>query len=293
MTELEKLVADIEGKTSRQISKEYNDALQAAMKKSREYFKRANDFDKGKIKPPPGMKTQAQIDGWKQAYKTRAAKPAAIVENYASQMKSAGVNVRQKLKQSMTTIYEKSRKMTFDLLNKKNLATRPEMNRRQIESLLYGKGSSRAFSKIAFNRLGSGQNVAAKLRHEMAQSIAKGESQQQLLKRIMKITGAKEADAKRILRTESTQIQSMAQQAAAEEVSRQTGKKMLKRWCCIFVNSRDSHMDMDGQVVRLDEHFISPTGAALMYPGDNSAPPEEVINCQCYMEVFEDERNDY
>ena len=60
MTELEKLVADIEGKTSRQISKEYNDALQAAMKKSREYFKRANDVDKGKIKPPPGMKTQCR-----------------------------------------------------------------------------------------------------------------------------------------------------------------------------------------------------------------------------------------
>ncbi len=287
MNALEKLVAEIEGKTQRQISKEYNDALQAAMKRSRDYFKRANDVDKGRIKPPPSMKTKAQIDGWKQAYKTRAAKQAAVVERYAAQMQSAGVNVRQRLKQSMTTIYDKSRKLTFDLLNKKTSVKLPEMSRRQIESLLYGKGSTRAFSKIAFNRLGSGKNVAAKLRREMAQSIANGESQEKLLQRIMKITGAEENDAKRILRTESTQVQSMAQQEAADEHYRLTGRKSMKRWCCAFINSRDTHMEMDGQEVPYDEPFRSPSGALLMYPGDNSAPPEEVINCQCWMEVFD------
>jgi len=44
---------------------------------------------------------------------------------------------------------------------------------------------------------------------------------------------------------------------------------------------RDSHAEMDGQVVGQDEPFVSGDGNELMYPGDPSAPPEEVIRCRC------------
>lgn len=44
---------------------------------------------------------------------------------------------------------------------------------------------------------------------------------------------------------------------------------------------RDSHQEMDGQVVGLTEPFVSPKGAALMFPGDPNAPPEETIQCRC------------
>lgn len=282
---LEKIIAEEEKKTSRQISKEYNDALQSALRKTRDFFKRADAVDKGRIKPPSGLKTEAQINGWKQAYKTRAAKQAAVVEKITDEMKQAGVKTRSRIVKSMTTIYDKTRKVTNELLNKTAKADLPEMSKRQIQSLLYGKGSISAFSKVAFNRLGNGQNVASRLRREMAQSIAKNESKDQLLKRIMKATGAEESDAKRIMRTESTRIQSMAQQEAAEEHSMETGRKAFKTWHCIFQNSRETHMDMDGQTVEINQTFQSPSGAELMYPGDDSAPADEVVNCQCYMEV--------
>lgn len=281
---LEKIISEIEDKTARQISKEYNDALQAALRKTRDFFKRANDVDRGKIKPPSSLKTQAQIDGWKRAYKTRAMKQMSVVDRITAEMQSAGVKTRSRIVQSMTSIYDRSRKFTSDLLNKTIRADLPEMSRRQIQALLYGKGIN-AFSKIAFGRLTNGKDVSNKLRHEMAKSIARNETRSELLKRIMKVTGAEERDARRILRTESTRIQSMAQQEAAEEHSRETGRKAFKTWHCIFVNSRETHMDMDGQTVPIDEEFQSPSGATLMYPGDASAPPEEVINCQCYMEV--------
>ena len=284
MKSLERFVANEEAKTARQISKDYNDVLQTAMRRTREYFKRAHDVDTGKIKPPSSLKTQAQIDGWKRAYKTRAAKQAAIVDKITDEMKSAGVKVRTRLQKSMVTIYEKSRQLTFKLLTKDGKL--PDMNRRKIETLLYGKGSTRSFSKIAFRRLGSGKNVSARLRREMADSIRKGESSEKLLKRIMKVTGAERTDALRILRTESTQVESMAQMDAMEESYHQSGRKPWKRWNCTFNNSRDTHMEMHGQEVPYDEPFQSPSGAMLMFPGDNSAPPEEVVNCQCFMEVF-------
>lgn len=52
---------------------------------------------------------------------------------------------------------------------------------------------------------------------------------------------------------------------------------------------RDTHDAMDGQQVRgFDTPFVSPSGARLMFPGDESlgAPASEVINCRC-AELYE------
>jgi hypothetical protein len=47
--------------------------------------------------------------------------------------------------------------------------------------------------------------------------------------------------------------------------------------------TRWSHRQMNGQRVGLDEPFVSPSGASLMFPGDTSlgAPGAEVVNCRC------------
>lgn len=46
---------------------------------------------------------------------------------------------------------------------------------------------------------------------------------------------------------------------------------------------RDSHVAMEGQTVKMNEPFVTPDGAMLMFPGDTSlgAPGSEVINCRC------------
>jgi len=43
---------------------------------------------------------------------------------------------------------------------------------------------------------------------------------------------------------------------------------------------RDSHVAVDGTVVGMDEPFIV-GGAPLMFPGDPSGPPGEIIGCRC------------
>lgn len=45
-------------------------------------------------------------------------------------------------------------------------------------------------------------------------------------------------------------------------------------------NVRQTHLIADGQVRAIDEPFVVGS-ARLMYPGDESGPPEEVINCHC------------
>ena len=48
-------------KTKQQIQKDYNDALERALKKNKEYFKTVEKVQNGKIKPPSGLRTDAQI----------------------------------------------------------------------------------------------------------------------------------------------------------------------------------------------------------------------------------------
>lgn len=54
-----------------------------------------------------------------------------------------------------------------------------------------------------------------------------------------------------------------------------------QQWHPLFVNTRDSHADMDGQIRPLGVAFTSGAGVALRYPGDSSAPAREVVSCHC------------
>lgn len=46
---------------------------------------------------------------------------------------------------------------------------------------------------------------------------------------------------------------------------------------------RWSHSKLDGQIVGINEPFVAPSGARLMFPGDTSlgAGADEVVNCRC------------
>lgn len=274
-------------KTQRQISKEYNDALQDAIRKNREFLKRAKDVESGKIKPPSTLKTEKQIEAWKRGYMRRAAEKSAVVEKIAGEMQAAGVKTRKRIQETLTRIYQKARENVVKLLNRTIPSDLPEMTRKQIEILLYRNGHAGSFSRIAFQNMGSNAKVTKRLRNEFAQALRRGESDEEIIARIRKVTGMEESDAKRVLVTERTHIENLAAQDAAMEHYRKTGRKAQKRWICTFRNSRDSHKAMHGQTVFIDEDFTLPSGNPISYPGDSKAGASEVCNCQCYMEVLE------
>ena len=274
-------------KTARQIQKEYNDALEAAIRKNREFLKRAKDVQSGKIKPPAGLKTEKQIEAWKRGYMRRAAEKGEVVERIAKEMQGAGIRTRKRIQETMSRVYAQTRKNVLALLDKVIPAGLDEMTRRQAEILLYRSGKAGAFSKIAFANLGSDAKAVKRLRNEMAQAIIRGEDDGKIIERIRRVTGMEESDAMRVLRTERTHIESMAMQDAATEHYQKTGVRPRKRWICMFRNSRDSHIAMHGQTVFIDEDFTLPSGGPIAYPGDSRAGAAEVCNCQCRMEVLE------
>lgn len=274
-------------KTQRQISKEYNDALQAAIRKNREFLKRARDVESGKIKAPSGLKTERQIEAWKRGYMRRAAEKSSVVEKIASEMSDAGIRTRKRIQATMGRVYAESRKNAAKLLDKTVPANLPQYTRRQAELLLYRDGKSGAFSRIAFQNLGSDAKATKRLRNELAQGIIKGENDAKIIERIRRVTGMELNDAKRVLRTERTHIENLATQDTAMEHYQATGVRAMKRWVCTFHNSRDSHIAMHGQTVFVDQDFTLPSGEPISYPGDSRAGAAEVCNCQCYMEIVE------
>ena len=122
------------------------------------------------------------------------------------------------------------------------------------------------------------------LRGELLEALDAGEGIPLVTKRVEKVFGFTEKFRnERIARTEIIG----AANFGTFEGYEQSGVVKEKKW----VTSRDSrvrdlHVDMEGDHVPLKETFSN----GLMYPGDQSGPPEEFINCRCtiIVESFEE-----
>lgn len=116
----------------------------------------------------------------------------------------------------------------------------------------------------------------------ITQGIIQGEDIRDIAKRIGKLTSEPSCAAMlRNARTAYTGAQNAGRIEGLHQAQR-LGIKVKKQWLAILDNrTRDSHAYLDGQTVDVDEPFITDTGSRIMYPGDQSAPPEEVWNCRC------------
>ena len=138
------------------------------------------------------------------------------------------------------------------------------------------------FSKIAYQHLGKNRVIRSALQSQMAQAAILGESQEKIIKRIQKVTGQAEYQARRVAQTERTRVQSQARADALHEAAGM-GITVTKRWSTRMVRSRDSHIALNGVEIPENEKFVTIWGNTLDYPGDPSAPAREVVNCHCVL----------
>lgn len=112
---------------------------------------------------------------------------------------------------------------------------------------------------------------------QVAQGIVQGESIPKIAARIQNVTGVNTASAVRTARTVAIGSHNAGRQhslSTAEEL----GIKTRKQWFCLHDSrTRDSHLEIDGEIVENDKAFSN----GCRWPGDPIAPASEVWNCRC------------
>lgn len=123
-------------------------------------------------------------------------------------------------------------------------------------------------------------STAQLLQDELKQAFENGESIDDVSKRIDKIYGySRDFRSKRIAQTEIIGATNDGQVRAYREA----GVKQKEWITSRDEHVRDSHKEAEGQVVDLDQSFVTGLGSHLQYPGDRSsgADASDIINCRC------------
>ena len=208
---------------------------------------------------------------------------------YAKQLKKAGVNIEQISGKAMEGAYYRQQyvltwadtRMTFSMI-------KPEL----IE--LSVTGTTKVWNKIGAEiakdfvpKYGTLKNVIAKhdfqalanVRQEITQGFLQGKSTQDMAEAISGRIDTDASKALRIAQTEANRTANAGAYAASLDAEDQ-GINITRMWIAsLDSKTRDSHAELDGQEVGVNEPFKI-NGLEAMFPGDFGVA-EEDINCRC------------
>ena len=120
-------------------------------------------------------------------------------------------------------------------------------------------------------------DLKKKITGEISRGLSSGQMYSEISRNIATWARIPKSNAMRITRTEAHRIQCKAT-ADAQHKAKEKGADVVKQWDSILDSkTRESHVEMDGEVAELDEPFSN----GLEYPGDPKGSAEEVINCRC------------
>ena len=136
-----------------------------------------------------------------------------------------------------------------------------------------------------------------KIADAVSQSIIQGDSLPEMTERIARVTAHDNDSA--MVRYAATAMTSAQNAGRMETMERAKGMgiKVKKKWIATLdARTRDAHAELDGQVVDIDEPFITHNRdgslAEIMFPGDPTADGEQVWNCRCTLGYVYDEYPD-
>lgn len=280
MDRADRTTDSIQNSLNRRLTAIYREALNQALKQHKAFLQKIADVESGKIQPPAIYANDPdKIAKWKQGFLREAIRQQQIVQSIADKLAEAGVDAGAQIKDAMKRVYQVNNEYVKQVVTDAGINVRFSMLQQgQLDVLMQENESP--FSKIAYKNLGSNVPVRKRLQREMALATILGEGQEKIVKRIMRVVDYSAYQARRVAQTERTRIQSQARWQAGEE-AKDLGVEIENTWRTRMVNSRDTHIALNGKKAKQGEYF---PGSMLRYPGDPSAPAGEVINCHCVLE---------
>lgn len=278
----------IEEQTLVRVREIYTAALRRALKQKKAFLQKVDAVASGKTKPPAIYVAQGDeaVQRWKQGFIRVLTRQEKVIEGIIAELNKAGVEAADVIRGSMAEIYQTNLQEATELIragagNAGVNMTFAQPSMPQIRVILQEQESP--MSRIAYNNLGNNPGIRRALQNELALSAALGEGQEKLVRRIMKVALYKESwQARRTAQTERTRVQSQARWEAGEQ-AKDLGVGVYSTWSTRMINSRETHISLNGKKAMQGDRFVTSAGNALRYPGDPEAPAREVINCHCVL----------
>lgn len=272
----------IEREVMDRLAEIYSGALLTALKNQKAFLRKIADVDSGKIKPPAYYVQRGEEAKWREGFVRELIRKNKVIDGIISELDAAGVQAAALIRDKLTDVYQVNREETTERLSLQadelGIETSfARYDKRQI-TVLITEGQS-PFSRIAYNNLGQNPVIRRRLQNELAQATILGESQEKIIKRIRKVTGQTVAQARRVAQTERTRVQSQARWEAGNEAVAM-GLRVYNTWSTRMINSRESHIALNGKSALQGERF---PGSVLHYPGDPEGQAADVINCHCVL----------
>lgn len=274
----QKLADDIEKDLLKQIKKAYIEAYKKATKEIQKYQKLIDnmaELEKGL----PEDWTKEQIEHWRMGFYTQQSRFYQIRKDIEHFFEESGQQVSELIQDTLPDYYNLARQYTIDNIHLHSNISFSMLNKNEIKTII--SDQQPVFSKIAFNNLGKNKKMRDMLSSELLQSTILGESKEALKRRIKRVAGYQyNYQALRTAQTERTRVQSQASYATAKE-AQAMGLKIVKRWSATMVRTRDTHAELNGKTIPIDEDFELSDGDRLSYPGDPKGRACNIINCRC------------
>ena len=270
----------LEKSLQERIAEVYGEALKRAVRNNRLFLTNVQKLDEHAKQLEAGGWTSEKIGKWRKEEVLRLLRQQRLVQSIADEMDRAGMEIAPEIRERMVAVYKVNSDATFRRINSRVNANFAMIPREQVKIIL--DDTQPVFSKIAYRHLGKNKVIRSALQSQMAQAAILGESQEKIIKRIQKVTGQAEYQARRIAQTERNRVQSQARAEALHEAAKM-GVTVTKTWSARMRNTRDSHAALNGTEIPESEKFRTIWGNELRYPSDPEAPAAEVINCFCVL----------
>lgn len=280
--ETDKLLARMEQK----IADEYKRAEKEIAKKLDDYLKRFEVKDALKRDAvSAGTITQKEYEQWRVGQIEIGKRWSDMKETLAMDYHHANEIAKSTVNEYMPEVYALNHNYgTFEVEKQSGLSTSYTLyDKHAVQRLMRDNPQMLPPpGKAVSQRIAAGKDVLwnqQQIQSVMTQSLLQGEAIPNIAKRLAIAVGEKNFHAAiRNARTMTTRAENYGRLDAYKR-AQNMGIELRKQWISMLDHrTRDSHVDLDGEVADLDKPFSN----GMDCPG-GMGPPEEVYNCRCRM----------
>ena len=266
-----------------EIYKEYKEAYENVKKKYDEYSKKFLEDDAKKKKQlADGEITEDDYKKWKTQKLMVGSRWKALETNLAQDLTMVDQKAMSIVNGYLPEAYALNfNYSTYELEEGINIDTSFTLYSRETVEKLFREGEI----ELPKGKVDIPEDMKWNKKHitsAIMQGILSGDDIPTIGERLQQVTDMDRRGAIRNARTLMTGAQNSGRIDAYGRIS-DMGVEVKKQWLATLDHrTRDSHQELDGQIVDLDKKFSN----GLMYPGDPNGEGSEVYNCRCTLVPF-------